>query len=98
MAVYTATQAATLLESATTGTPSLSNRIQVALLKHAETQIAGPGNSPSYVRRIATNPAGEANAVIPILLSMMNVDDASQPPTDAELASGIADIWPFLTS
>lgn len=94
MPQYTATQAGAFLGTSGAGP---SNRVQVALLKYAATQYAGAtGNVSTYIRRVASNPAGEANAVVPVLLAVINVANAAAEPTDAELNTGIGAIWTFL--
>jgi hypothetical protein len=94
MPAYTSTQAGVRLAGANA---TLVNRVEIALIKYAATQYAGAtGNVAAYIRRLATNPAGEANAVVPLLLSTVVVADTANDPTDAELTTGIAGIWTFL--
>jgi hypothetical protein len=98
MPAYTITEAATQIAASTTGSPSLSTRVQVALIKYAAGRVAGAtGAEAAYIRRIANNPVGEANAVLPLLVSNVSVTVTTGPPTDSELSTGIAGIWSFLT-
>ena len=99
MPSYSLTQAAILLSAG----GDLGTRVQCALLKYAQSRSAAAvAAEAAYVRRLAGNPAGEANAVVPILIPLIDVDSPgtdSSPiaPTDAELTAGIAAIWSFLT-
>jgi len=98
MPAYSITEAAGQITTSATGSPSLSTRVQVALIKYAATRLSGAtGSEAAYIRRIANNPAGEANAVLPLVISNITVATTSAAPTDAELTSGIAGIWSFLT-
>jgi len=97
MPTYSITEAAGQIATSATGSPSLSTRVQVALIKYAATRSSGAtGSEAAYIRRIANNPAGEANAVLPLAISNITVAATSDPPTDGELTSGIASIWSFL--
>jgi len=98
MPTYSITEAATQITTATAGSPSLATRVMVALIKFTGTQTAGAvGNEAAYIRRIVSNPSGESNAVLPLVLSTVSVADTSAAPTDAELTSGISGIWSFFT-
>ena len=102
MAQYSATAVANLLAS-TSVTPPLVSRVQAALIKHGATRYS---SSPTvdekyYLRRLANNSAGEANAALPLILSVMAVaapgtDTVPTPPTDAELSTSVASLWNFL--
>ncbi len=104
MATYTATGAAALLmgESAAL----LAQRVTMALLKYAASIYAAAsaegGVSYNYIRQVTANPYGHANSVLPVLVAVINVaapgtDQAPTAPTDAELATAIEALWPFLS-
>ena len=98
MATYSLTQAAALLSSST----DLVMRCQQALVSRAVTRFGvAVGNEAAFCRRIAVNPAGEANAAITVVLSTVSVvatgtDIAPIAPSDAELTAGVEAAWLFL--
>jgi hypothetical protein len=104
MATYTATGAANLLMGAEA--PLLSQRVTMSLLKYAASIYAAAkaegGASYNYIRQLAANPYGQANAVIPVLVAVMTVaspgtDQAPSAPTDAELTTAITNMWSFFS-
>lgn len=102
MAQYTHTGAANLLN--TPQSPPLVLRVQDGLIKYAASQYASAtGNALTYVRNIGANPAGAANAVLPLLVAIVNVttpgtDSAPIAPLDSEITTAISTLWPFLTT
>ena len=99
MPSYSLTQAAVLLTSSS----DLSTRVQQALVTRAVSRSAAAvGAEAAYVRRVALNPAGEANAALPAVFAALSVADAGTDaaptsPTDAELAVAVTSAWSFLT-
>jgi hypothetical protein len=101
VAQYTPTAAANLLRAP----GNLPERVEVALIQYAASRYAADaavgGTDWSYSRRLATNPIGEANSVVPLLVSLVNVavpgtEEAPTAPVDSELATAVAGLWNFL--
>ena len=98
MASYSLTQAAALFSAG----GDLVVRVQIALVARAAARFEDAvGAEAAYVRRVAANPAGEANAAVVAVLSAVSVADTgteSTPlvPTDVELTAGVVSAWPFL--
>jgi hypothetical protein len=100
MALYSVTGAANLLA---TNSATLSLRVEMALLKYSAVRFAAApiGNEAAYIRKLAENPAGQSNAVVPLVAALIDVaspgtDQAPNLPTDAELIAAIQALWPFL--
>jgi len=95
MAQYTITQASARLAVASQG---LLPRVEIGMLKYAATRWGTAINDveKTYIRRLAGNPTGEANAALPLVLAVSNVADAANDPTDTELTTTITAIWSFL--
>ena len=102
MATYTPTQGATLLQSGSTGAAPLVSRVEIALLQKAAA-VAGTavGAEWAYILRLKTNPAGEANAALPLVLAIVNVatpgvDPAAIAPLDSEINAAVNTLWATL--
>ena len=100
MATYTVTGAANLL----TQNPAFVTRVAVAMLKYAATKYDPTKGSPeqTFIRTLAANPNGTANAALYPVVSLLNVaapgtDVAPLLPTDSELSATVAALWAFLT-
>ena len=100
MATYTPTGAANLLAAP----GNLPERIEIALLQKAAPLVSGAlGPVYAYILRLRNNPVGESNAILPWVLAVCQVaapgtDTAPNAPTDAELATCLNTLWPYLVS
>jgi hypothetical protein len=98
MAQYTPTQCQVLFS---THSAEIAGRVRAALIQYAATLYgAASGQSLKFIDQLARNPDGMANAVIPVLIPLMQVaspgtDVTPNLPTDAEFTTGLTAFWGF---